>query len=110
MHTYVYLTKRLFLSLSLSPSLFLPLSLPLSLSLPPSLSPPLSVVIGLAEQKPAKPRYLLAVDESKNTLKEIISAISSELTTGRVSSITQEEALLIEEISVSQSTCTCSYM
>ena len=59
-----------------------------------------SVVVSLVEFRPAKPRYLLAVDDSKNSLKEVVSAISRQLTTGRVSLITKEEALLIKDLTV----------
>lgn len=40
----------------------------------------------------------MAVDESKNTLEEIVKAVSAHLGNGRVKNITKEEALLIKEL------------
>ena len=61
---------------------------------------PRSVVVNLADSRPSKPRYLLAVDESKNTLKEMVAAISRQLTTGRIRTVSREEALLIRDLTV----------
>ena len=46
-------------------------------------------------------RYLLAVDDSHNTLKEIVKAISTHLGTGKIQYISKEDALLNKDISVS---------
>ena len=59
------------------------------------------MVVNIADSRPTKPRYLLAVDESKNTLKEVVGAVSRQLSTGRTRPISKEEALLIRELSVS---------
>lgn len=61
-----------------------------------------SVVVCVAELRPSKPRYLLAVDESKNTLKEIVTAISRQLTTGKTTTVSREQALLIKDLAVSK--------
>jgi hypothetical protein len=54
----------------------------------------------IADLKP-KVRYLVAVDDSKLTLKQIVKAISKQLSTGKVKAIPKEDAFLIKEISVS---------
>ena len=45
-------------------------------------------------------RYLLAVDASQNSLKEIVKAISVSLGTGRISLVSKEDAFLDKDISV----------
>lgn len=55
------------------------------------------VIQNIADSKP-KPKYIVAVDDSQNMLEEIVKAISSSLTTGKVKSITKEEALLNKDI------------
>lgn len=59
------------------------------------------MIVNLADSRPSKPRYLLALDESKNTLKEVVSAVSRQLTTGKTKLISKEEALLIKDLTVS---------
>lgn len=59
-----------------------------------------SIVLCLADGRP-KVRYVLAVDDSHNTLKEIIKAISTHLGTGKIQYISKEDALLNKDISVS---------
>ncbi len=44
---------------------------------------------------------MLAVDDSHNTLREIVKAISTQLGTGKVQYISKEDALLSKDISVS---------
>ncbi|KAK3748734.1 hypothetical protein QZH41_015670, partial [Actinostola sp. cb2023] len=56
-----------------------------------------SVLVNICDQRP-KVRYIVAVDESKNTLEEIVKAISIYLGTGKIKKITKEEALLIKEL------------
>ncbi|XP_027042544.1 adenylate kinase 7-like [Pocillopora damicornis] len=56
-----------------------------------------AVIVNICDQNP-KVRYLVAVDESKNTLEEIVKAVSLHLGNGRVKNITKEEALLIKEL------------
>ncbi|PFX27190.1 adenylate kinase 7-like [Stylophora pistillata] len=56
-----------------------------------------AVIVNICDQNP-KVRYLVAVDESKNTLEEIVKAVSAHLGNGRVKNITKEEALLIKEL------------
>lgn len=46
-------------------------------------------------------RYLVAVDDSKPTLKQITRAVSKQLTTGKVKVIPKEDAFLNKEITVS---------
>ena len=43
-------------------------------------------------------RYLLAVDDSKNTLEEIVKSISNELGNGKINNITREDALIIQDV------------
>lgn len=51
------------------------------------------------DQKP-KARYLIAVDDSKVTLKQITKAISKGLGTGKMKNVLKEDALLNKEITV----------
>lgn len=55
------------------------------------------VIQNVADSKP-KVRYLVAVDDSKNTLEEVVKTISTSLGTGKVKCITKEEALLSKDI------------
>ena len=59
-----------------------------------------SVLQHVSDQKP-KVRYLLALDDSKFTLKQITKAVSKQLTTGKVKILPREDAFLNKEISVS---------
>ena len=59
-----------------------------------------SIVLSLADGRP-KVRYVLAVDESHSTLKEIVKAISGHLGTGTIQYISKEDVLLNKDISVS---------
>ena len=59
-----------------------------------------SIVLCLADGRP-KVRYVLAVDDSHNALKEIVKAISTHLGTGKIQYISKEDALLNKDISVS---------
>jgi adenylate kinase len=52
------------------------------------------IVFELSETAPSENRYVLAVDDSKNTLFDITKAISEALTTGKVIKTTKEAALL----------------
>lgn len=56
-----------------------------------------AIIVNICDQNP-KVRYLVAVDESKNTLEEIVKAVSLHLGNGKVKNITKEEALLIKEL------------
>ncbi|RTG85495.1 adenylate kinase [Schistosoma bovis] len=47
--------------------------------------------------RPAK-HYILAKDDSQNTLREIVKAISTSMTTGHIKSISKEEALFCRDI------------
>lgn len=58
-----------------------------------------SVMQSLADQKP-KVRYLVAVDDSKSTLKQITKAVSRKLGTGKHKVMSKEDALLNKEITV----------
>ncbi|WAR18490.1 KAD7-like protein [Mya arenaria] len=55
------------------------------------------VIQNIADSRP-KVRYLIAKDDSNNTLEELVKAVSSNLGTGKVKDITKEEALLNKEI------------
>lgn len=57
-----------------------------------------SVIQNIADQKP-KIRYLLALDDSKFTLKQITKAVSKQLTTGKFKILPREDAFLNKEIS-----------
>jgi adenylate kinase len=59
----------------------------------------LRVIQNIADQKP-KIRYLLALDDSKFTLKQITKAVSKQLTTGKFKILPREDAFLNKEISV----------
>ncbi|XP_068683125.1 adenylate kinase 7-like isoform X1 [Montipora foliosa] len=56
-----------------------------------------AVIVNICDQNP-KVRYLVAVDDSKNTLEEIVKIVSSHLGNGKVKNISKEEALLIKEL------------
>jgi adenylate kinase len=60
-----------------------------------------SVLQNIADQKP-KARYIVAVDDSKSTLKQITKAISKNLGTGKFKQVPKEDALLNKELSVSR--------
>ena len=74
---------------------------PLSTNRPTFFSPTtlISIVLSLADGRP-KVRYVLAVDESHNTLKQIVKAVSNQLGNGRIQYISKEDALLNKDISV----------
>lgn len=55
------------------------------------------VIQNIADSRP-KVRYLVAVDDSKNPLEEIVKAVSQNLGTGKIKVITKEEALLSKDI------------
>lgn len=56
-----------------------------------------SVLQNIADQKP-KCRYLVAVDDSKLSLKQITKAVSKQLTTGKIKILQKEDALLNKDI------------
>ncbi|CAD5119731.1 DgyrCDS8327 [Dimorphilus gyrociliatus] len=56
-----------------------------------------AVVQNILDAKP-KVRYLVAVDDSKNLLEEIVKAISKGLCNGKVKYIVKEDALLMKEV------------
>jgi len=55
------------------------------------------VVQNIIDSKP-KVRYLIAVDDSKNTMEEIVQAVSEQLGSGKMKTINKEEALLSRAI------------
>ena len=57
------------------------------------------MVVNIADGRP-KVRFILAVDDSKNMLEEIVKAISQHLGTGKIQHISREDALLNKELSV----------
>ncbi|CAI2734932.1 unnamed protein product [Schistosoma spindalis] len=56
-----------------------------------------SILQSVMEMRPAK-HYILAKDDSQNTLREIVKAISISMTTGHIKSIPKEEALFCRDI------------
>ena len=58
------------------------------------------VLQNICDKKP-KVRYLLAVDDSKVTLKQITKAVSKAIGTNKVKNVSKEDALLNSEISQS---------
>ncbi|BHF70029.1 Adenylate kinase 7 [Sparganum proliferum] len=56
-----------------------------------------SIVVQIADKCPTT-HYILATENSRNTLKEIVRAISSALTTGKVKQVPVENAFLSDEI------------
>ncbi|KAK4475350.1 hypothetical protein MN116_002414 [Schistosoma mekongi] len=56
-----------------------------------------SILQSVMEMRPVK-HYILAKDDSQNTLREIVKAISSSMTTGQIKSISKEEALFCRDI------------
>lgn len=56
-----------------------------------------AVLQNIADSRP-KVRYLVAVDDSKHTLEELVKAVSLTLSTGKIINITKEEALLSKDI------------
>ena len=57
------------------------------------------MILAVADNRP-KIRYILALDESHNTLREIVKAISTGLGPGRVKEVLKEDALLNREVAV----------
>lgn len=57
------------------------------------------MVVNIADGRP-KVRFILAVDDSKNTLEEIVKVISQNLGTGKIQHISREDALLNKELIV----------
>ncbi|XP_050405998.1 adenylate kinase 7, partial [Patella vulgata] len=55
------------------------------------------VIQNIADSRP-KVRYLIAKDDAQNTLEEIVKAVSTNLGSGKVKSISKEEALLHRDI------------
>ena len=55
------------------------------------------MIQNIADQKP-KVRYLVAVDDSKQTLKQITKAVSRKLGTGKHKVMSKEDALLNKEL------------
>ncbi|KAJ8045225.1 Adenylate kinase 7 [Holothuria leucospilota] len=56
-----------------------------------------AVIQNIADSRP-KTRYLVAVDDSQNTLEEMIKSVSQNLGNGKVEHITKEEALLSKSL------------
>ncbi|KAF5894796.1 adenylate kinase 7-like, partial [Clarias magur] len=59
------------------------------------------IVQNVIDRKP-KMQYFLAVDESQNTIGEIISAIALALAPGKTKNVPKEDAFLIEELTQSE--------
>ena len=57
------------------------------------------MVLNIADNRP-KTRYILALDDSQNTLQEMVKAISVGLGPGNVKNVLKEDALLSKEMSV----------
>ncbi|XP_070577004.1 adenylate kinase 7-like [Ptychodera flava] len=56
-----------------------------------------AVIQNIADSRP-KTRYLVAVDDSQNTLEEIVRCVSTSLGNGKIKHITKEEALLSKDL------------
>ncbi|CAH8659799.1 unnamed protein product [Heterobilharzia americana] len=56
-----------------------------------------SILQSVMEMRPVK-HYILAKDDSQKTLREIAKAISASMTTGKVKSISKEEALFCRDL------------
>ncbi|MCJ8737205.1 hypothetical protein PDJAM_G00021250 [Pangasius djambal] len=59
------------------------------------------IVQNVIDHKP-KPRYFVAVDESQNSIADIISAIASVLGSGKTQNVPEEDVFLIEELTQSE--------
>ncbi|TPP57507.1 adenylate kinase [Fasciola gigantica] len=59
-----------------------------------------SIVQTVMELRPTK-HYILAKDESQNTLQEIVKAIAKGMSTGKTKAITRDEAFLTEDLTQS---------
>ena len=59
-----------------------------------------SIVLHIADNRP-KTKYILATDDSHNTLNEITRTISMELGPGKCKVVPKEEALFNKEVTVS---------
>ena len=57
------------------------------------------MILNIADNRP-KTRYILALDESHSTLKEIVKAISVGLGPSRIKEVLKEDALLNKEVTV----------
>lgn len=58
------------------------------------------MILNITDNQP-KTRYILALDDSHNTLQEIIKAISSALGPGKIKNVLKEDALLNRDVTVS---------
>lgn len=58
------------------------------------------MILNITDNRP-KTRYILALDDSHNTLQEIIKAISSALGPGKIKNVLKEDALLNRDVTVS---------
>ena len=58
-----------------------------------------SIVVNIADGRP-KVRYILALDDSKNTQEEVVRAISMTLGTGKIEVVSREDALLNKYLTV----------
>jgi adenylate kinase len=56
-----------------------------------------AVLQNVADSRP-KVRYIIAVDDSKSKLRQIVKAVSKALTTGKIRNIPQNEALLDKQL------------
>lgn len=55
------------------------------------------VIQNIADSRP-KVRYIIAVDDSKNTMEEIVKSVSRILTTGKMKTVAPEEVLLDKQV------------
>ncbi|XP_077994074.1 adenylate kinase 7-like [Glandiceps talaboti] len=56
-----------------------------------------AVIQNIGDSRP-KTRYLVAVDDSQNSLEEVVRAVSTSLGTGKIKNIKKEEALLSKDL------------
>lgn len=57
-----------------------------------------NIVLNVVDAKP-KARYILAVDQSHSTLRDIVKSISRALTTGKVHTMMKEDAQITQDVS-----------
>lgn len=55
------------------------------------------IIQNIADSKPAN-KYILAIDDSKNTLEEIVKSISSTLSTGKVQKMVKDQVLVENQV------------
>ncbi|XP_019850545.1 PREDICTED: adenylate kinase 7-like isoform X1 [Amphimedon queenslandica] len=60
-----------------------------------------SIIFNVIDSKP-KTKYILAVDESNNTLEDLVRSVSKGLSTGRISHVSKEDGLIVDGLTQMQ--------